>query len=130
MLFLMTAFPNDWVVFTMKKIIAAVLSAVMFAAFTPKVSAAENISLSAKAAILIEADTGTVILAKNESSKLPMASTTKIMTTLLTLESGDLDKVYDVPDEALMTEGSSMGLCFGESITDRKSTRLNSSHRL
>lgn len=117
MLFLKTAFPNDWVVFTMKKIIAAVLSAVMFAAFTPRISAAENISLSAKAAILIEADTGTVILAKNENSKLPMASTTKIMTTLLTLESGDLDKVYAVPDEALMTEGSSMGLCFGESVT-------------
>lgn len=101
----------------MKKLIAAVLSSVMFISFTPKISAAENISLSAKAAILIEADTGTVILAKNENSKLPMASTTKIMTTLLTLESGDLDKVYDVPDEALMTEGSSMGLCFGESVT-------------
>ena len=101
----------------MKKIIAAVLSCVMLLAFTPKTNAAENISLSAKAAVLIEAETGTIILAKNENRKLPMASTTKIMTTLLTLESGDLDKVYAVPDEALMTEGSSMGLCFGESVT-------------
>lgn len=101
----------------MKKIIAAVLSCVMMFAFTPKTGAAENISLSAKAAVLIEAETGTIILAKNENQKLPMASTTKIMTTLLTLESGDLDKVYAVPDEALMTEGSSMGLCFGESVT-------------
>ena len=101
----------------MKKIIAAVLSCVMMFAFTPKTNAAENISLSAKAAVLIEAETGTIILAKNENQKLPMASTTKIMTTLLTLESGDLDKVYAVPDEALMTEGSSMGLCFGESVT-------------
>ena len=89
----------------------------MLLAFTPKTNAAENISLSAKAAVLIEAETGTIILAKNENRKLPMASTTKIMTTLLTLESGDLDKVYAVPDEALMTEGSSMGLCFGESVT-------------
>ncbi len=101
----------------MKKIIAAVLSCVMLLAFTSKTNAAENISLSAKAAVLIEAETGTIILAKNENRKLPMASTTKIMTTLLTLESGDLDKVYAVPDEALMTEGSSMGLCFGESVT-------------
>ena len=101
----------------MKKIIAAVLSCVMMLAFTSKTGAAENISLSAKAAVLIEAETGTIILAKNENQKLPMASTTKIMTTLLTLESGDLDKVYAVPDEALMTEGSSMGLCFGESVT-------------
>lgn len=104
----------------MNKIIAAVLSAVMLIVFTPKVGAAENISLSAKAAVLIEADTGTVILAKNENRKLPMASTTKIMTTLLTLESGDLDKTYQIPDEALMTEGSSMGLCFGESVTKRE----------
>lgn len=101
----------------MKKIIAAVLSGVMLFAFTPKANAVENISLSAKAAVLIEAETGTIILAKNENQKLPMASTTKIMTTLLTLESSDLDKVYAVPDEALMTEGSSMGLCFGESVT-------------
>lgn len=101
----------------MKRFIAAVLSGVMLTAFTPKVNAVQSIVLSAKAAILIEADTGAVILAKNENSKLPMASTTKIMTTLLTLESGDLDKIYPVPDEALMTEGSSMGLCFGESVT-------------
>lgn len=104
----------------MNKIIAAVLSGVMLMTFTPKISAAENISLSAKAAVLIEADTGTVILAKNENRKLPMASTTKIMTTLLTLESGDLDKTYQIPDEALMTEGSSMGLCFGESVTKKE----------
>lgn len=104
----------------MNKIIAAVLSGVMLMTFTPKISAAENISLSAKAAVLIEADTGTVILAKNENSKLPMASTTKIMTTLLTLESGDLDKTYQIPDEALMTEGSSMGLRFGESVTKKE----------
>ncbi|MGN0599523.1 MAG: D-alanyl-D-alanine carboxypeptidase family protein [Oscillospiraceae bacterium] len=101
----------------MKRFIAAVLSGVMLAAFTPKTNAVQSIVLSAKAAILIEADTGAVILAKSENSKLPMASTTKIMTTLLTLESGDLDKIYPVPDEALMTEGSSMGLCFGESVT-------------
>ncbi|MGN1304144.1 MAG: D-alanyl-D-alanine carboxypeptidase family protein [Oscillospiraceae bacterium] len=101
----------------MKRFFAAVLSCVMLTAFTPKTNAVQSITLSAKAAILIEADTGAVILAKNENSKLPMASTTKIMTTLLTLESGDLDKTYPVPDEALMTEGSSMGLCFGESVT-------------
>lgn len=101
----------------MKRFVAAALSAVMLFAFTSKISAAENITLSAKAAVLIEADTGTVIIEKNDNVKLPMASTTKIMTTLLTLESGDLDKIYPIPDEALMTEGSSMGLCFGESVT-------------
>lgn len=104
----------------MKKMISVFLSAVMLFAFTPKAYALESISLSAKAAVLIDAQTGAVILAKNENSKLPMASTTKIMTTLLTIESGGLDEIYDVPDEALLTEGSSMGLRFGERVSKRE----------
>lgn len=104
----------------MKKIISVFLSVVMSLAFTTKAYALEGISLSAKAAVLIDAQTGVVILAKNENSKLPMASTTKIMTTLLTIESGGLDEIYDVPDEALLTEGSSMGLHFGEKVSKRE----------
>lgn len=104
----------------MKKFISVFLSAVMMIAFTPNVYATEKISLSAKAAVLIDSLTGAVILAKNENSKLPMASTTKIMTTLLVIESGGLDEVYDVPDEALFTEGSSMGLRFGERVSKRE----------
>lgn len=104
----------------MKKIISVFLSAVMLAAFTPKYYALESINLSAKAAVLIDAQTGAVILAKNENSKLPIASTTKIMTTLLTIESGELDEIHDVPDEALITEGSSMGLRYGERVSKRE----------
>ncbi|MCC8135198.1 MAG: D-alanyl-D-alanine carboxypeptidase, partial [Ruminococcus sp.] len=47
-------------------------------------------SVSALAAVLISADTGEIIYAVNEKQKLPMASTTKIMTTLLCIESGNL----------------------------------------
>ncbi len=104
----------------MKKIISVFLSAVMLSAFTTQIYATENVSLSAKAAVLIDAQTGVVILAKNENSMLPMASTTKIMTTLLTIESGELDEIYDIPDEALLTEGSSMGLHFGERVSKRE----------
>lgn len=104
----------------MKKIIAVIVSAVMLIAFTPEARAAESISIPSKAAVLMEAETGTVVLAKNDKGKMPMASTTKIMTTLLTLESGNLDRSYTVPDEALMTEGSSMGLKFGERVTKRE----------
>lgn len=104
----------------MKKMISVFLSAVMLLTFMPKIYAAENISLSAKSAVLIDAQTGVIILGKNENAELPMASTTKIMTTLLTIESGELDEIYDVPDEALLTEGSSMGLRFGERISKRE----------
>ena len=47
-------------------------------------------SLNAKAACLIDADSGMVLFAKNADEKLPMASTTKIMTALIALESSDL----------------------------------------
>ena len=48
-----------------------------------------------------------------------MASTTKIMTTLLTLESGDLDTPFIVDSEAIRVEGSSMGLQQGDAVTKR-----------
>ena len=67
-------------------------------------SALTNVSESAKAAILIDAQTGNIIYSKNSNTQLPMASTTKIMTTLLTLESGDLDTEFIIDGEALLTE--------------------------
>ena len=51
---------------------------------------AEYPQVSAKAAVVISADTGEIVHGVNTSEKLPMASTTKIMTTLLCLESGGL----------------------------------------
>ena len=58
-------------------------------------AAAESMpALSAHAAILIEAGSGDIIYEKNSQEKLPMASTTKIMTALVALEEGDLSKPY------------------------------------
>ena len=78
-----------------------------------------DISVSASAAILIEADTGTVLFSKNEKEHRSIASTTKIMTTLLTLEAGDLDKQFTVDGTAIFTEGTSMGLKEGDIVTRR-----------
>ena len=76
--------------------------------------AASEPEISAKAAVLISADTGEVVYAKNCTEKLPMASTTKIMTTLLCLESGGLYDEFVVDSDAIKVEGSSMGLQEGE----------------
>lgn len=76
-----------------------------------------SIDVSAKSAILIEAQTGRVIWEKLSDTKLPMASTTKIMTTLLTLESGNLEEEFVVDSDAITVEGSSMGLCYGDVVT-------------
>ncbi len=78
---------------------------------------AENIEVSAKAAIVISADTGEIIYSKNSGEKLPMASTTKIMSALLCLESGDLYEPFAVDSDAIRVEGSSMGLQEGDTVT-------------
>ena len=75
--------------------------------------------VSAKAAVLIDAQTGTIITGKNEYQTLPMASTTKIMSALLLIESGDLDTEFKVDNAAIMVEGSSMGLCEDDIVTKR-----------
>lgn len=75
------------------------------------------VSTSAKAAALINGDTGEVIYAENADEKLPMASTTKIMTALLLCENADLNKEITVTADMLKVEGSSMGLLAGDRVT-------------
>lgn len=79
--------------------------------------AAEKPEISALAAVLISADTGEIIYSVNDDEKVPMASTTKIMSTLLCLESGDLYEEFTVDSEAIKVEGSSMGLREGDIVT-------------
>lgn len=78
---------------------------------------ANNVSVSAEAAILTEAESGDVIFKKNAHTRLPMASTTKIMTAVVALEYGDLDKTVVIPKEACGIEGSSIYLREGETMT-------------
>lgn len=81
--------------------------------------AAEKPSVSAASAILISADDGSVIFEKDAHRQLAMASTTKIMTALLTLEEAARsdDPVLDVTEEMVRVEGSSMGLQAGNRLT-------------
>lgn len=76
-------------------------------------------AVSAQSCILMEAVTGTVLYEKQAYQERPMASTTKIMTTLLCLESGDLDTEFPVDTDAIHVEGSSMGLVEGDIVTKR-----------
>ncbi len=104
----------------MKRISAFFISVLLvFSVAFSSVSAEDKPVVSAESAVLIDAVTGRVIYAENENEKRPMASTTKIMTTLLCLESGDLDEQFTVDSEAIKVEGSSMGLCEGDVVTKR-----------
>lgn len=99
----------------MKRRLAVLLC---IALLLPTVAKAEQPAqdVPAQAAYLIEANSGRVLYAKNETARLPMASTTKIMTALLAVESGRLSETVRVPEEAVGTEGSSMYLKAGETI--------------
>jgi len=70
----------------------------------------DGATVHAKGAVVIEAVTGRVLYGLNEHDKLPMASTTKIMTALIALEEPDVDTLFRVNRDAIKVEGSSMGL--------------------
>lgn len=77
--------------------------------------------ISAKGAVLIGAN-GEMLYEKDADKILYPASTTKIMTALLTLEildeiQGSLDSVVEIPKDAVGIEGSSVHLVEGERVT-------------
>lgn len=69
------------------------------------------------AEIALEQTGGTVFYEKNADRKLPMASTTKIMTALIIAEDCDLSEVITVPAAAVGVEGSSIYLKKDEQIS-------------
>ncbi|HHW14289.1 MAG TPA: D-alanyl-D-alanine carboxypeptidase, partial [Firmicutes bacterium] len=74
-------------------------------------------AISARAAVLMEAETGTVLFARHEHDRRGPASTTKIMTAVLALERGDLRERVTVGRRPAWTEGSSIGLRPGQVLT-------------
>ena len=74
-------------------------------------------ALSARSAILIDSKSGRVLYEHNSYEKMPMASTTKIMTGLLACESKKSDNTVKVSPFASGTEGSSLWLKVGETQT-------------
>ena len=102
----------------------AVLAVVFFAAggqvaWARCMVTREDFTVGAKAAVVMEAQSGALLFAQEAHRRLPMASTTKIMTALLTLEQPGLDEEFIVDPDAIRVEGSSMGLQEGDTVTLR-----------
>ena len=76
-------------------------------------------AISAKSAVLIDANTGRVLMEKNSGARLGMASTTKIMTAAVAIEKGNLDDIVTVSSKSAGIEGSSIYLKAGEKISLR-----------
>lgn len=96
----------------MKRIIAFVL---LLFIVVPTAAAAP--SVSAESAVLITADGNQKIFGKNEYEKLGVASTTKIMTSLLAIEYGSPSLEVVTTKEMVTVEGTSMGLKAGDTVT-------------
>lgn len=84
------------------------------------VNAAGDTSLSendlyAKAAVLLDGDSGRILYGKNQDEVLPMASTTKIMTCILVLEQVSLDEQAQASSYAASMPAVRLGVRSGES---------------
>jgi serine-type D-Ala-D-Ala carboxypeptidase (penicillin-binding protein 5/6) len=97
----------------MKRIVALIMALVIAAASNMLVVAAKQ-DTSARAAVIMDVNSGRVLYSKNMNEKLAMASTTKIMTSLVAVESGKLEEMVTVSKKASHTEGSSIYLREGE----------------
>lgn len=76
-------------------------------------------SIGAEAAILMEANTGTILYAKNMDNKMYPASTTKILTSLVAIENSEMDEMVTFSRNAVYSiekDSSNMGMDEGQAI--------------
>ena len=100
----------------MKRLISVFL-VIALGIWTPVASAAEPFRVAAKGAVLIDQDSGRVLFAQNADQRLPMASTTKVMTTLLALENAALSDRVTAGRNAVGVPGTSLYLSEGETLS-------------
>lgn len=114
-----------------KRFLSAFLLLITVAGFSVVPATADEIApapdpaITAKAALLIDSETGSVLYKKNEHAEVYPASLTKIMTALLTLEAIDqgklsLDQELTASASALTglaSDGSSAGIQVGETMS-------------
>lgn len=81
------------------------------------VLAVDSPHITARSAILMDQFTSRILFSKNAHEQLPMASTTKIMTAILAIESGRMEESVTVSEYASLVEGSAVDLEAGEEKT-------------
>lgn len=102
----------------MKKIIASVLLSLALC-LSLAASSAFAEEIKARAAVVMEAETGRVLFAKNPELRLPPASTTKLMTALVVLDRVDPETLVTVSEHAAAALPTKIGLRHGDTITIR-----------
>ncbi len=102
----------------MTKKIAVLFAAIALVSVFPVRSvAADELSLSSLSAVVIEAESGEVLYAKDPHTARPMASTTKLMTALIAADALPLNTEITVTGSAVAVEGSALGLRAGDKVS-------------
>lgn len=101
----------------MKKTVSIILSFILMFSFSLNIQAKEQLEVKALGAVLMDMDTGRILWGKNENEPLAMASTTKIMTAIIAIESGKLDETITVSKRAQSAPEVKMGIKEGEQYT-------------
>jgi D-alanyl-D-alanine carboxypeptidase/D-alanyl-D-alanine carboxypeptidase (penicillin-binding protein 5/6) len=105
----------------MKKLISILIMLSLLSLFTGS-GAALTLPLpeiSGHSAIVMDASTGKILFSKNHEEIRAVASLTKVMTTVITLEAGDSEREFAVNNEVIHVEGTTMGLRENDIVTRR-----------
>lgn len=111
----------------LKKILITCILLIFMLNFSIVSATSETPDIIAGAAILIDSSSEKVLYSKNEAEKMYPASTTKILTAILTLENCNLDDVVTVPYEAISSIPSGYSVAAlqaGEQLTVEQLLRL------
>ncbi|WP_050607563.1 D-alanyl-D-alanine carboxypeptidase family protein [Clostridium niameyense] len=73
--------------------------------------------INARCAIAVDKDTGVVLYEKNAQDLVPIASTTKIITSLVAIKYGDLNRKIEISEKASKIRGSTVGYKKGEKVS-------------
>ena len=95
----------------MKKVLLFFILCLMF---IPKVNCSTS---SAHSYVLMDAETGRVLDSKNMNDKSLIASITKIMTSVIAIESNKLDEIITVDESILSAYGSGIYIQVGEEMS-------------
>ena len=74
-------------------------------------------TINSRAYVVIDRNSNTILVGKNENQRKKMASTTKIMTALVVIEHCNLSDIVEVSKKSASTGGSRLGLKTGDKIT-------------
>ena len=97
-------------------LLSTVLLSSLFMQVNVFASTKDNFRVSARNAIAMDRESKQILFNQNGYELVPMASTTKILTALITIERGNLDEKFTVSKNAASIRGSKVGYKAGEEI--------------